>query len=64
MRGIDDDYCKKIIIDYLHEFSEGRRADFEKILLDKLPDILDEQQKKDKVKNSYSRTALFSRLRV
>ena len=52
MRGIDDDYCKKIIVDYLREFSEGKRADFEKILLDKLPGILDEQQKKDKVKNA------------
>jgi ATP-dependent DNA helicase RecG len=52
MRGIDGDYCKKIIVDYLCEFSEGERADFERILLDKLPDVLDEQQKKDKVKNS------------
>lgn len=51
MKGIDDAYCKKIIVDYLGEFSEGRREDFEKLLLDKLPDILDEQQKKDKVKN-------------
>ena len=52
MRGIDDEYCKKIIIDYMREFSEGKRADFEKILLDKLPDVLDEQQKKDKIKNA------------
>ncbi len=52
MRGIDDEYCKKIILDYLHEFSAGKKADFEKILLDKLPDVLDEQQKKNKVKNN------------
>jgi len=51
MRGIDDDYCKKIITDYLKKFSTGSRMDFEKILLDKLPDILDEKQKKNKVKN-------------
>ncbi len=51
MRGIDDEYCKKIILDYLQKFLEGKRTDFEKILLDKLPDVLDEQQKKDKVKN-------------
>lgn len=51
LRGIDDEYCKKIIVDYLIEFSEGKRVDFEKILLDKLPGILDEQQKKNKVKN-------------
>ena len=52
MKGIDNEYCKKIIIDYLQQFSEGKRADFEKILLDKLPDVLDEQQKKNKIKNN------------
>ncbi len=51
MKGIDDDYCKKMIIEYLKRFSEGVRLDFEKLLLDKLSDLLDEQQKKDKVKN-------------
>lgn len=51
MRGIEDDYCKKIIIDYLNKFSIGNQADFEKLLLDKLPTILDKQQKKNKVKN-------------
>jgi len=52
MRGIDDGYCKKMILDYLKEFTEGKRADFEKILLEKLSAILDEQQKKNKVKNA------------
>lgn len=50
-RGIDDDYCRKVIIDYLSEFEEGIKSDFEKILLDKLPDVLDEAQKKNKIKN-------------
>ncbi|RQW85800.1 MAG: transcriptional regulator [Geobacter sp.] len=50
-RGIDDDYCRKVIIDYLNEFEEGKKADFEKVLLDKLPDVLDEEQKKNKIKN-------------
>lgn len=51
LKGIDDDYCKKIIVDYLQEFREGKKTDFEKILLDKLSDVLDEQKKKNKVKN-------------
>ncbi|MCG6188594.1 RNA-binding domain-containing protein [Maribellus maritimus] len=51
-KGIDDEYCKKIIIDYLEKFGEGRRSDFEEILLDKLPDILDMTQKKNKIKNN------------
>lgn len=51
-RGIDDEYCKKIIIDYLKEFGEGRRSDFEEVLLKKLPDVLDHKQKKNKIKNN------------
>lgn len=50
-RGIDDDYCKKIILDYLNQFGEGKREDFEQILLDKLPDVLDIDQKRNKIKN-------------
>ncbi|MDY0383816.1 RNA-binding domain-containing protein [Trichlorobacter sp.] len=50
-RGIDDDYCRKVIIDYLNEFDEGKKVDFERVLLDKLPDVLDEEQKKNKIKN-------------
>ena len=51
-RGIDDEYCKKIIMDYLWKFEEGKREDFEKILLDKLPDVLDISQKQNKIKNN------------
>jgi ATP-dependent DNA helicase RecG len=51
-RGIDDEYCQKIILDYLDKFKEGIKSDFEKVLLDKLPDVLDLEQKKNKVKNN------------
>jgi ATP-dependent DNA helicase RecG len=51
-RGIDDGYCQKIILEYLHKFGEAKREDFEKVLLDKLPDVLDIQQKKNKIKNN------------
>lgn len=51
-RGIDDKYCKKMILDYLEKFGEGERTDFENLLLDKLPDVLDLQQKKNKIKNN------------
>jgi ATP-dependent DNA helicase RecG len=51
-RGINDDYCQKMILDYLKKFKEGTKKDFNKLLLDKLPDVLDEKQKKNKVKNN------------
>lgn len=51
-RGIDDKYCKKMILDYLEKFEKGERTDFENLLMDKLPDILNIQQKKNKIKNN------------
>jgi ATP-dependent DNA helicase RecG len=51
MQGIDDEHYQALIIKYLVKFEKARKADFEKLLLDKLPDILDEKQKKNKIKN-------------
>jgi ATP-dependent DNA helicase RecG len=51
VKGIEDDYCKKLIKDYILKFKGGSRADFEKMLDDKLPELLTPKQKKDKVKN-------------
>jgi ATP-dependent DNA helicase RecG len=52
MQGIDDSHYQAMIIKYLNKFGNGKRADFEKLLLDKLPGVLDEEQKKNKVKNN------------
>jgi ATP-dependent DNA helicase RecG len=52
LKGIDDGYCQKVILDYLGEFGTGKKADFEKVLLDKLPDVLSERQKQDKIRNN------------
>lgn len=50
-RGIDNEYCRKMIVDYLANFKTGTREDFEQVILDKLPDVLSETQKKNKIKN-------------
>ncbi|TXJ01168.1 MAG: transcriptional regulator [Neisseriales bacterium] len=50
-RGIDNEYCRKMIVDYLTKFKTGTREDFERIILDKLPEVLSESQKKTKIKN-------------
>lgn len=52
MRGIDDSFVQQMIIDYLTRFKEGKKSDFEKIVSDKLPEFLDDKQKKNKVKNN------------
>ncbi len=51
LRGIDDEYCKKMIVDYLKRFKSGMRADFEMMLLDKLPSNLNDIQKRSKIRN-------------
>lgn len=51
LRWIDDEYSKKIIIDYIKEFWRATRKGLEKTLISKLPDVLSEKQKKDKIKN-------------
>ncbi len=50
-RGIDDDYYKKLIDEYLKKFGKAKRADLEKVLNNKLPGVLTEEQKKHKIKN-------------
>jgi ATP-dependent DNA helicase RecG len=50
-RAIDDEYCKKMIIDWLEANGTGSRKDFENLLLDKLSSNLNELQKKNKIKN-------------
>ena len=50
-RGIDGEYCRKMIVDYLTKFKTGTREDFERVILDKLPDVLSEEQKKRKIRN-------------
>lgn len=53
-RGLDDGHYKKLIIEYLGKFGVSHRKDLEKFLWDKLPGILTETQKKNKIGNLLS----------
>lgn len=57
-RAQDDDYYCKLITDYLRKFRSASRRDIDDLLLDKLSDVLDPAQKKNKVGN------LISKLRM
>lgn len=50
-KGFDDAFYKELIIEYLKKFESGTREDFRKLLLEKLPDSLDDKQKENKIKN-------------
>ncbi len=51
MRGLDDKHYQSLIIAYLRKFKHAKRSDIEELLLDKLPKVLDENQKRHKIKN-------------
>lgn len=50
-RGIDKSYCQKMIVELLQSQNRATRQDFEKLLLEKLSDVLDISQKKTFIKN-------------
>jgi ATP-dependent DNA helicase RecG len=50
-RAQDDDYYCKLITDYLKKFGKASREEIDKLLLDKLSDALELDQKKRKVAN-------------
>lgn len=50
-RAQDDDYYKKLIMDYLREFGFASREDLDGLLWTKLSDGLDDEQKKNKIGN-------------
>jgi ATP-dependent DNA helicase RecG len=50
-KAMDDKYYMDLIVNYLKQFGSGTKADFVKLLGDKLSDILDEKQKEKKVSN-------------
>jgi len=50
-RAFDDEYYKKLVINYLRKFRSATRQDIDKLLWGKLSDVLDEKQKKNKIRN-------------
>ncbi len=50
-RAFDKDHYKKMIVAYLKKFGEAKREDIDKLLMDKLSDALNDDQKKNSIKN-------------
>lgn len=49
-RAFDDDYYKKLIVEYIQKYKKAVFNDLFKLLNDKLSDLLNEEQKKVKIK--------------
>jgi len=50
-RGLDKEHYKRLVVSFLKKYQKGRRRDFEELLLDKMPEVLSEQQKRNQVQN-------------
>jgi len=56
-RAQDDEFYAKLLIDYLEKFGQANRAEINKLLMNKLSDALDDQQRYNKI------SSLLTRLR-
>jgi len=50
-RSFDKQYFKDMVIAYLEEFGEAKRKDIDTLLMDKVSDALDPEQKRQSIKN-------------
>jgi ATP-dependent DNA helicase RecG len=50
-RGFDDDHYREMILEYLRRYGSATRNDINHLLLGKLPEVLSQEQKENKVSN-------------
>jgi ATP-dependent DNA helicase RecG len=51
LRGFKNEHYKKMIMEYLDKYNSASKQDIDNLILDILPDILDENKKENKVRN-------------
>lgn len=50
-RAFDDEHYKKMILEFLRTYKKANREEIDNLLLNKLSDILDDKQKRNKIRN-------------
>jgi ATP-dependent DNA helicase RecG len=50
-RGLDEGYYRKLVTDYLQKYGRATRKEIDDLLLSKMPEILESEQKAHKVRN-------------
>lgn len=53
-KAFDDQYYKDLIVKYLEQYGSAKKKDIRKLLWDKLPEIMEDKQKEDKIRNLLS----------
>ena len=50
-RGFKNDHYKKLVIDFLNQYSKAGKDDIDKLLYDILPNLLSDKKKKNRIRN-------------
>jgi ATP-dependent DNA helicase RecG len=50
-RGLDKTHYKEMVLEYLRTYQQAAPKELEELLLDKMPDILDDKQKRTRIRN-------------
>lgn len=53
-RALDKNFYKQLIINFIKKYNAASRKDIDELLIDKLPNILDDDQKRKKISNLLS----------
>lgn len=63
-KSFDDDYFMDMIIKYLKKFKSASRSDVDALIIDKLSNVMDEKQKKNKVGNLLTKMRKSGKIKV
>lgn len=50
----DDKYYKDLVVKYLEQYGKAKKRDIRTLLWDKLPEVMEDKQKEDKIRNLLS----------
>ncbi len=63
-KSFDDEYFRRLIVQYLEKFGAASRSEIDELLMNKLSDVLSEQQKKNKITNLLSFLRIHNVIKV
>ena len=63
-KSFDDEYFRRLIVQYIEKFGSASRAEIDELLMNKLSDVLSEKQKKNKITNLLSYLRIHKVIKV